>query len=40
MNAFLTKNFALGNLQIETGAGLVNKANYRAVDSLVNQGYR
>ncbi|MDR0472456.1 MAG: substrate-binding domain-containing protein [Treponema sp.] len=40
MNAFLTKNFELGSLQIETGAGLVNKDNYRAVDSLVNLGYR
>ena len=40
MNAFLTKNFELGSLQIETGAGLVNKGNYRAVDSLVNKGYR
>ena len=40
LNAFLTKNFELGSLQIETGAGLVNKSNYRAVDSLVNKGYR
>jgi simple sugar transport system substrate-binding protein len=40
INAFLTKNFELGGLQIETGAGLVNKSNYRAVDSLVNMGYR
>ena len=40
MNAFLTKNFELGSLQVETGAGLVNKDNYRAVDSLVNLGYR
>jgi len=40
LNAFLTKNFELGGLEIETGAGLVNKTNYRAVDSLVTQGYR
>jgi simple sugar transport system substrate-binding protein len=40
MNAFLVKNFELGGLVIETGAGLITKENYRAVESLVQSGYR
>ncbi|MDR0655944.1 MAG: substrate-binding domain-containing protein [Treponema sp.] len=40
MNAFLTKNFELGGLEIETGAGFINKENYRAVEELVTKGYR
>jgi simple sugar transport system substrate-binding protein len=40
MNCFLTKNFALSGLLIETGAGLITKDNCRVVESLVNGGYR
>jgi simple sugar transport system substrate-binding protein len=40
MNAFLTKNFELGSLEIETGAGFINRENFRAVEELVENGYR
>jgi simple sugar transport system substrate-binding protein len=40
MNAFLSKNFELGGLEIETGAGFINKENFRAVEELVEKGYR
>jgi simple sugar transport system substrate-binding protein len=40
MNAFLSKNFELGGLEIETGAGFINKENFRAVEKLVEKGYR
>jgi hypothetical protein len=40
MNAFLTKNFALGSLEIDTGAGLITTENYKAVENLVKAGYR
>lgn len=40
MNAFLTKNFQLSGLQVETGAGLVDESNFENVKDLVEAGYR
>jgi simple sugar transport system substrate-binding protein len=40
MNAFLTKNFGLSDLEIETGAGAIDLNNYNVVGELVRKGYR
>ncbi|MDR1176568.1 MAG: substrate-binding domain-containing protein [Treponema sp.] len=40
MNAFLTKNFGLSDLEIETGAGAIDIDNYNLVVELVKKGYR